>query len=223
MHRHYAQHKSDSGQAPLIRISAARKKMAQAAVTDLVNAGAEMLMSFGYAGGLEPGYGAGTLLLPKKVISADGKYHMTDPCAHGALAQILSQGQSNAVFSDGAIFGSDDPVLTAARKQDLYRRTGAVAVDMESHIMAQAANEAGLPFFVLRAISDPPGLEMPPQAMSVIKENGRIDIPALSWHLATHPWQLGVFIKMGGGAGAAAKALSQGLTAASSFFAAQSL
>ena len=54
--------------------------------------------------------------------------------------------------------------------------TGAVAVDMESHIAAAYAAEAGLPFAALRVVSDPAGRALPALAMAAIKPNGDIDL-----------------------------------------------
>ena len=76
---------------------------------------------------------------------------------------------------------------------------------------AVAAGAAGLPFFALRAISDPADQTVPLGALSAIKENGRVDASGLSRYLMSHPGQVGAFIKMGIGATAAAKALKRGL------------
>ena len=51
--------------------------------------------------------------------------------------------------------GSREVVAAQACKAALRSETGAAAVDMESHIAAAYAAEAGLPFAALRVISDP--------------------------------------------------------------------
>lgn len=213
MQRFFAQAGVQIGDWPKVMISAARPKLARDAVRALIDDGAEILMSFGYAGGLEPGLDAGTIVIPKKIITPDGDALVVDEVARAALIAPRSSGAGRQLLVDGALAGSDEPVLTPDQKRNLHRRTNAIAVDMESHILARAAVAAGLPFVVLRAISDPASLSMPRQAISAIKENGHVDGSSIVRYLLTHPWQLPVFIKMGTGAAAANKALKNGLQA----------
>ena len=55
----------------------------------------------------------------------------------------------------GGLAGVEQVVAARACKAALRSETGAAAVDMESHIAAAYAAEAGLPFAALRVISDP--------------------------------------------------------------------
>ena len=61
-------------------------------------------------------------------------------------------------------------------KAALHSETGASAVDMESHIAAAYAAEAGLPFAAVRVISDPAHRALPALARAAIKPNGQIDL-----------------------------------------------
>jgi hypothetical protein len=54
-------------------------------------------------------------------------------------------------------------VLTAREKRALAG-SGALAVDMETYALAQAAIEAGVPWLALRSIVDPVGSSLPPFA-----------------------------------------------------------
>jgi hypothetical protein len=98
------------------------------------------LVSFGFAGGLVPGLAPGTLLTAQRVVDADGtvlweEEHLQIP---GALT---------AVVCDAGVV-VDDPL----ERRELARRSGAVAVDMESATLAATGRLAG----VVRAISDTP-------------------------------------------------------------------
>ena len=64
---------------------------------------------------------------------------------------------------------------------------GAAAVDMESHIAAAYAAEAGLPFAALRVISDPATRALPALAMAAIKPNGDIDLRKVLRGVARNP------------------------------------
>ena len=72
--------------------------------------------------------------------------------------------------------GVEQVVVGQAGKAVLHAETGASAVDMESHIAAAYATEAGLPFAALRVISDPATRGLPAIARSAIKPNGNIDL-----------------------------------------------
>ncbi len=59
----------------------------------------------------------------------------------------------HAVHAD--IVGVDAPVTKPSAKCSLREATSAVAVDMESHIAAAAAEDHSLPFAACRVIIDP--------------------------------------------------------------------
>ena len=84
-----------------------------------------------------------------------------------------------------------------ARKAALWLATGAAAVDMESHIAADYAEKAGLPFAALRVISDPASRGLPALAMSAIKPNGRIDLRKVLGGLARNPTSLHALVSTG--------------------------
>jgi adenosylhomocysteine nucleosidase len=98
------------------------------------------LVSFGLAGGLVPGLRPGTLLTAERLVDDSGR-----TLWEGAPLQI--DGARPAVIC--AVAGvADDP----ADRRALAERTGAVAVDMESGVLAASGRLVG----ILRAVSDTP-------------------------------------------------------------------
>src|SRR5690349_3558737 len=83
--------------------------------------GADGLISFGIAGGLAPGLKPGTLVVATEVVAEDGRRFP---------AMDVSATMIEAIRAP--IFGSRMIVSRAEAKQELYHRTGAVAVDLES-------------------------------------------------------------------------------------------
>ena len=75
------------------------------------------------------------------------------------------------------MLGSRTILATEDAKRAAWRETGALAVDMESAVVARAADAAGIPFLVLRAIADPAVRELPSAALIPLAENGT---PALA-------------------------------------------
>ncbi len=74
---------------------------------------------------------------------------------------------------EGPVLGSRDILATEEDKARAWRDTGALAVDLESALVARAAEEAGIPFLVLRAIADPARRELPPAALIPLDGGGR--------------------------------------------------
>ncbi len=110
----------------------------------------------------------------------------------------------------GPILGSDAMLAEAGAKRAAHRATGALAVDMESHIAAHIADRHGLAFAVARVVSDAADRGLPKAAQAGMAANGRIDLLAVLRALAADPGQLPALIRVGREAGAAFRALGRG-------------
>jgi len=128
------------------------------AARQLVAAGAGALLSWGVAGGLDPGLACGTVVLPHEVVrgsdalqASPPRRFATCPTWRERLAAAL---QAHARLASGALLSSDTPVAAAGLKARLFEETRAVAVDMESAAVAAVAADHGLPFVALRVILD---------------------------------------------------------------------
>jgi hypothetical protein len=64
-------------------------------------------------------------------------------------------------------------------KADAFARFGALAIDMESHHVARAAAERGLPFIAVRAISDQAHEALPAVMASFVDTEGRTKMSAV--------------------------------------------
>ncbi|MDR4306209.1 hypothetical protein IHQ68_06205 [Chelatococcus sambhunathii] len=106
--------------------------------------------------------------------------------------------------------GVDGIVATAAEKAALRARTGAAAVDMESHIAERVARRHGLPFAVVRAVSDDARRSLPPAALVGMRPDGGVDLGAVLRSLAKDPAQLPALIATGRDAEKAFRALLRG-------------
>lgn len=109
----------------------------------------------------------------------------------------------------GPIIGSDIPLATAVDKAALFAKTGALAVDMESHIAARVADRHGLPFAALRVISDAADATLPPAALAGMRPDGGIAIGAILASLLQNPVQLPALIRTGRNAESAFRTLSR--------------
>src|SRR5438132_10737992 len=128
---------------------------------------AKCLVSFGVAGGLAPDLRPGHVILSAEVIGDDGRWRPNERFHREVMALARRIG---AV--EGPVLGSRDILATEEDKARAWQETGALAVDLESAIVARAAEAAGIPFLVLRTVADPSTRELPPAALIPLAENG---------------------------------------------------
>ncbi|MTW09920.1 squalene--hopene cyclase [Pseudoduganella eburnea] len=147
------------------------------------------LISFGVAGGLAPALQPGAIVVADSVATA-GETIPTDGGWSAALLRALDGA------SLGPVAGVDSPLAAVAEKAALNAALGALAADMESHIGARAARQAGVPFAVLRVVIDAAGSAVPPAALAGFGADGRTDMRALLANLLAHPWQLGAMLRL---------------------------
>ena len=167
---------------------------------DALAQGASGIMSFGLCGGLDPRLAVGDIVLGDAVSDGDQRYE-TSVAWTAELAAALP-GAARAVFT-----GADTIVGSPGEKAALRERTGAGAVDMESHLVAAAAAEAGVPFAIVRTISDPADHELPHAAKAGFRNNGEADVGAVLAGLLRRPSEFPALIRIARAAGRACKAL----------------
>ncbi|MEA2897189.1 MAG: hypothetical protein QOJ84_2804 [Bradyrhizobium sp.] len=152
------------------------------------------VISFGVAGGLCPTLKPGDVVVATEVMAGDARW-----LAGLALSEelIAGTGPGRRRVVQGGLAGVEKVVAAQAGKAALHLETGAVAVDMESHIAAEYAATVGLPFAALRVISDPAGRALPAIAASAIKANGEIDLRKVLRGLARNPLTLRELVSTG--------------------------
>ncbi len=148
------------------------------------------VIGIGIAGGLAPGLQVGQWVVADAVL-VDGEPLPTDPAWTSRLAARLPEA------ARGLLLGANAIVADVAQKAALHRTTGAVAVDMESHIVARVARRHRLPFAAARVVSDAAHHGLPPAARVGMKSDGGMDLPAVLRALLANPGQLPALIRTG--------------------------
>ncbi len=138
---------------------------------------AECLVSFGIAGALAPSLKPGDIVLSTEVIDDERSWLSSERLR----PQISDLALELGAF-EGPVLGAQAIVATTADKRRAWQQTGAIAVDLESVVVARAAAALGIPFVVLRAIADPASRELPPAALVPLDDDGK---PALARVLAS--------------------------------------
>jgi adenosylhomocysteine nucleosidase len=90
-------------------------------------------------------------------------------------------------YRAGLIQTVDHVIDSPQEKSELFRQTGAQAVDMESAIVQRFAQEAKLPLLILRAISDTAAHALPRGMMNWIDDIGRPKLAKLSFAALKQP------------------------------------
>ena len=165
--------------------------------------GARAVISVGIGGGLKPGLLVGSMVIADEVVAEGARYH-ADPAWAEAMAARLPHALR------GTIAGVDAIVTEPADKAALRDRTGALAVDMETHIAASVAAAHELPFAALRAVSDAAEDRLPSAVIGAIDAEGHFRLGAVLASIARNPLQIPALITTGRGSEAAAKSLLRG-------------
>ncbi len=149
------------------------KKTCQARLAPFLDARPfALLISSGFAGGVEPSLGAGDLLLAE---------NFSDP-------QLLARAEEILIARVARLATADRIIEGEAERLALARAHDAAAVDMETQWIAAACAERNLPLLSLRAISDTAAAPFPaPPAVLFDMEKQRTDPFRLLRHLLGHP------------------------------------
>ncbi|HUK59234.1 MAG TPA: hypothetical protein VLV50_08390 [Stellaceae bacterium] len=173
--------------------SGADPARARALAESQLAAGAGALVSFGISGALDPALATGTILLPRRVVTETGEVFVADELLRNEIARGL--GARGLVFDARDLLGRDGIVATASEKATLFRATGAVAVDLESHIAARAVRDRAR-FVALRAVADGAGFDLPSAAFVGLHRDGRAAPFAVLRALARAPAQLPALVRL---------------------------
>ncbi len=197
-----------------MRVAAAVSKRALADARALAANGCTALVSFGIAGGLDPRLDTGTLILANEVIMPDGTRLKTDERARRALHKSLER---DVHIVHAPIVGSSKVIMSPRRKINMHVDTGGAAVDMESHSVALAAKEAGIPFLVIRAISDNAFNRVPRSVLGGLAPDGGRRPWRVMLNLLIRPFDLPGLIRLRRGSAAAHECLRGVATSGGAF------
>jgi hopanoid-associated phosphorylase len=151
--------------------------------------GSRGVISFGIGGGLADDLAPGQWIVAASVVSGTERHRTDDGWSQSILRAL--PGASHATVA-----GVDRPVADPEAKRTLQRRTGAVIVDTESHVVARLAAAYDVPFVVCRAVVDPVHRELPPAALLDLLPGGTPNVSAILRSLAAQPGQLPMLARL---------------------------
>ena len=151
----------------------------------------ERVITCGFAGALNPQLKVGDVLF-------DEDYDM---------------GMGKALLAAGAIPGkfycSVRVAVTAAEKTELWRTTGADAVEMESAVIRSLCRDHGIPSATVRVISDAANEDLPLDFNALMTSDQKLSIPKLMGTLLRSPRSIPRLMDLQRNTRAAAQRLAQ--------------
>jgi hypothetical protein len=138
----------------------------------------QLVLSCGFAGGLNPYLTAGTV-----VFEADEDAGLTE--------SLLAAGACPVQFHC-----SDRVAITVAEKRALWEATGADAVEMESSIIRAICRAHGIPSATIRVISDAANENLPLDFNALLTGDQRLNYPKLVLTLFTSPGKLPALLRL---------------------------
>jgi len=193
--------------APATACAGANAARAQETAGRLLGDGAQALVSFGLCGGLDPALRPGHLILADAVLDRAGTRYATDTDLRARCFVALRDASLSPVV--GPILGVNQAAANTRQKTSLFTATRAIAVDMESHGVAKAAADAGVPFLVLRAVADPAVRDIPQAALIALTPDGGVRFGAAIGALLRRPWELAGMLRLAGDARAGMRTLDR--------------
>ena len=153
------------------------------------------VVSIGIAGGLDPTLVPGDVIVATGVVAPDRRYDVSLDLAHRLTAR-LSRHPKLVVLA--SLAGVDAAVMSPEAKTALRDATGALAVDMESHVAAEFAAAHRLPFAAVRVVCDPADRTLPHVVANALRPDGEISLLGLLGGLVRRPKQLAAINSAGG-------------------------
>jgi adenosylhomocysteine nucleosidase len=106
--------------------------------------------------------------VPASLAGPDGESPEVSADHHRLAAALAPWAATGCLVTSRAV------VPTPRDKAALFARTGAVAVDLESSLIAAAAAEAGLPAIAVRGVSDAAHQSLPVELAGLVTAEGRL-------------------------------------------------
>ena len=148
-----------------------------------------LVLSIGYAGGLDLRLKVGDLVVADKVLEIDpaatfSKSYLVNPQQTDLFERLTSQ--KKIMTYRGTLLTVNQVISDSSAKKELGSSHKALAVDMETSSLIAHCIEKKIPFVSVRAISDTMEQSLI-NTNSFVDSEGKISKVKAGWYAATHP------------------------------------
>ncbi|MCX8071976.1 MAG: hypothetical protein N3C12_05940 [Candidatus Binatia bacterium] len=173
------------GEVIVVRTGIGMERTAKALPWLLQTFACDLLVSTGCAGGLMAVLSPGHVVVANEIVSAlSGASFSVPPPLVAALVEASQQ--CGLKVATGRQLCVNEALASVADKQHSALRFDAIAVDMESAAVAQAAMQHGLPFVIVRSVLDPLSDPLPSTDGLVDPQTGRVRPARLLSHVLSN-------------------------------------
>ncbi len=167
------------------------RRAARAAAALLARHRPSYVIGAGVAGALTLDLGVGDIVVAHRIFDARGQA----PASHDPL---VARAAAKPGIRRGTLLSVDRPLVSASAKADWASRIGQplAAVDMESASWARAAAAAGVPFVIVRAVSDGAEEELPGYLSECMDQDGGIRRAAVALRALARPATIPALLSM---------------------------
>jgi adenosylhomocysteine nucleosidase len=137
----------------------------------------ELLLTCGFAGGLDPELKIGDVIFETKNETVGSK--------------LIAAGAKPV-----KIFCADKIASTAREKKQLREQTGADAAEMESAAVQAVCRERGIACATVRVISDTANEDLPLDFNLFLTPDKKVDMGKLMMAVAAKPWKMGAMMEL---------------------------
>lgn len=167
-----------SAQPDILIVGIGRQNAEQAIRKFLASNSPELVLTCGFAGGLNPDLKLGDVVF---------EFPQPSTCN----LQLAICGAKPAKF-----FCADRIATTVAEKKALREQTGADAVEMESAAIHAVCRERGIPCVTVRVISDTAHEDLPLDFNALARPDKNLDFGKLAWAIAKSPGKIGALLEL---------------------------
>ncbi len=146
------------GRVLIVRTGVGAETAGRAVATLLAREKVKAVVNLGYAGGLRPGLVAGDVVRARRFLCSENDVAL--PSALNERGPLPNESEQRVGYI-GDFITVNKIAGTVAQKKSLHCSWGAIACEMEGWGVAQAAREADVPVYGIRAISDDPHRALP--------------------------------------------------------------
>jgi adenosylhomocysteine nucleosidase len=170
----------------------------------------QVLISFGFAGGLLPGMAPGTLIIGAQLTHAVRPRDAPLEADRALVEQFVAAARgAGLLVRQGRMITTPHLVADSLSKAELARKSGACAVDMETAGIAAVARQAGLAWVAVRAVVDTAEETLPAACLHTLRADGRVALGPLVRTLCRSPRVWPQLFRLGRRAKTARRCLSR--------------
>lgn len=172
-----------------------------------------LLVVLGVSGGLDPDLEPLDLIVTHVVAREDGRVFAADPEEVERLTEAVGG-------ASGALLTADTLACTASEKRALFERVGTLGistkgamVDMETAVFVELSEKAGVPWWVMRVVSDGADDELPGFLRNCYDAEGGVDRKRVAREAMLNPSAVPVLLRLAHRVKRAGSALADALEA----------